>query len=195
MVENYTHFIIIISGPSGVGKSTITKMILNKYTNIKLSISATTRNPRDGEIEGVSYYFISHDDFDLKVKNEEFFEYARHYGNSYGTLKSEIDKDIKNNDILLDIDWKGKNQVLEKIKDKSEILTIFILPPSIEELEKRLRDRKTDSEEKIKMRLDDVKNTINHAKEYEYTVINDDINKVFNEICSIIDNKRLENKI
>ncbi len=190
----YKHFIIVLSSPSGTGKSTLAKMLLEKYDDIKLSTSATTRKPREGEVEGVDYFFLSQEDFDKRVKNGEFLEYAGVYDKSYGTLKSQVeDKFNSGNDVLLDIDWQGNLLVSEKIKDKSEIIKIFLLPPSIEQLKGRLTGRATDSEEVIAKRMADAKNTITHYKEYDYIVINDDLQKAFQEIEHLINAKRIEN--
>lgn len=190
----YEHFIIILSSPSGTGKSTIAKMLLDKYNNIKLSTSATTRKPREGEVDGFHYYFLSQEDFDKKVANNEFLEYAGVYGKSYGTLKSQVEDKFKaGNDVLLDIDWQGNRLVSEQVKDKSKIIKIFLLPPSVKELENRLNGRGTDSAEVIAKRMADARNTISHYNEYEYVVINDNLDLAFEEICSLIDAKRLAN--
>lgn len=190
----YEHFIIILSSPSGAGKSTLTSMLLEKYSNVKLSISATTRKPRTGEVNGVHYNFIDQEEFDKKVKNDEFLEYAGVYEKSYGTLKSQIEeKFATGHDVILDIDWQGNLLVSKKITDSKKIVRIFILPPSINELEQRLRGRGTDSEEVIQKRMADAKNTISHYKEYDFIVINDDVDTAFEEICAIIDSKRIAN--
>lgn len=190
----YKHFLIVLSSPSGAGKSTLTKMLLEKYNNIKLSTSATTRKPREGEIDGFHYYFLSQEEFDKRVANNEFLEYAGVYERSYGTLKSQInEKFAQGNDVLLDIDWQGNRLVSEKIKDKSEIISIFLLPPSIEELSDRLNGRGTDSKEVIEKRMADARNTITHYNEYDYVIINDDLDVAFNELCSLIEAKRIEN--
>jgi guanylate kinase len=188
------HFIIIISSPSGTGKSTLTKMLLEKYGDIKLSVSATTRQPRDGEKHGTHYHFITQSEFDEKVANEEFYEYAGVYEKSYGTLKSEVEKNWSNgNDVLLDIDWQGNLLVQKQLTDKTKLLTIFILPPSIKELRRRLEGRGTDKPEVIEKRMNDAKNTITHYNEYDYVLVNDDLNKCFQKICDLIDGKRNEN--
>lgn len=190
----YEHFLIVLSSPSGTGKSTLTTMLLEKYKNIKLSTSATTRKPREGEIDGFHYYFLTQEDFDKRVANDEFLEYAGVYGKSYGTLKKQIeDKFADGNDVLLDIDWQGNMQVSKKVKDSSKIIKIFLLPPSISELSRRLNDRGTDSQEVINKRMADAKNTISHYNEYDHVIINDDINKAFEELCSLIEAKRIEN--
>ncbi|HSQ97498.1 MAG TPA: guanylate kinase [Rickettsiales bacterium] len=190
----YEHFLIILSSPSGTGKTTLAKMLLDKYNNIKLSTSATTRKPRNGEIDGFHYYFLNQEDFDKKIKNNEFLEYAGVYGSSYGTLKSQIeDKFDEGNDVLLDIDWQGNLSVSKEIKDKSKIVRIFLLPPSVSELENRLNSRGTDSKEVIEKRMADARNTMSHYKEYDYVVVNDSLEVAFEELCGIIDSKRLEN--
>jgi guanylate kinase len=189
------HFIIILSSPSGTGKSTLTKMLLEKYNDIKLSISATTRHPREGEKHGVHYHFIAQEDFDKKVINNEFFEYAGVYGKSYGTLKNEVEKNWqKSNDVLLDIDWQGNLLVQKQLVNKSKLLTIFILPPSIKELRKRLEGRNTDSQEIIDKRMADAKNTITHYNEYDYVIINDNLEHCFQKICALIEHKRKINR-
>lgn len=190
----YEHFIIILSSPSGTGKSTLTQMLLDKYNNIKLSTSATTRQPREGEIDGFHYYFLTQDEFDKKVANNEFLEYAGVYGKSYGTLKSQVeDKFATGNDVLLDIDWQGNRLVSEQVKDKSKIIRIFLLPPSVKELENRLTSRGTDSAEVIAKRMADARNTISHYNEYDYVIINDSLELAFEELCGLIDAKRLAN--
>lgn len=190
----YEHFIIILSSPSGTGKSTLAKMLLDKYNNIKLSTSATTRKPREGEIDGFHYYFLTQDEFDKKVANNEFLEYAGVYEKSYGTLKSQVeDKFAAGNDVLLDIDWQGNRLVSEQIKDKSKIIRIFLLPPSVKELENRLNGRGTDSAEVIAKRMADARNTISHYNEYDYVIINDSLELAFEELCGLIDAKRLAN--
>ncbi len=169
-------------------------MLLDKYNNIKLSTSATTRKPREGEIDGFHYYFLTQDEFDKKVANNEFLEYAGVYEKSYGTLKSQVeDKFAAGNDVLLDIDWQGNRLVSEQIKDKSKIIRIFLLPPSVKELENRLNGRGTDSAEVIAKRMADARNTISHYNEYDYVIINDSLELAFEELCGLIDAKRLAN--
>ena len=162
----YEHFIIILSSPSGTGKSTLARMSLDKYNNIKLSTSATTRKPREGEVDGFHYYFLTQEEFDKKVANNEFLEYAGVYEKSYGTLKSQVEnKFAEGNDVLLDIDWQGNLSVSKQIQDNSKLLRIFLLPPSVRELENRLSARATDTKDIIEKRMSDAKNTITHYKE------------------------------
>ena len=190
----YEHFLIVLSSPSGTGKSTLAKMLLDKYNNIKLSTSATTRKPREGEVDGFHYYFMTQEEFDKKVANGEFLEYAGVYGKSYGTLKSQVeDKFNQGNDVLLDIDWQGNLEVSKQITDSKKILKIFLLPPSVRELEHRLTSRATDSKEIIEKRMADVKNTISHYNEYDYIIINDNLEIAFEEMCALIEAKRFQN--
>ncbi len=190
----YEHFLIVLSSPSGTGKSTLAKMLLDKYNNIKLSTSATTRKPREGEIDGFHYYFLTQEEFDKRVANDEFLEYAGVYEKSYGTLKSQVEEKFsEGNDVLLDIDWQGNRSVSKKITDKSKIISIFLLPPSVGELERRLNGRGTDSAEVIAKRMSDAKNTISHYNEYDYVIVNDNLDVAFEELCGLIEAKRLSN--
>lgn len=193
MIIPYTNFVIVLSSPSGAGKSTITKKLLETDGRITLSVSATTREPREGEEDGVHYYFLTKDTFKEEVEKNNFVEHAEVFGNYYGTLKSEIDsKFADKKDIILDIDWQGARQVSDQL-DSKRLIRIFILPPSIKELESRLRNRGTDSEETIQKRMEQAKNEISHFNEYDYIVVNDDIEETFRQVRSIIDTKRLQN--
>lgn len=193
MMIPYSNFIIILSSPSGAGKSTITKKLLETDENIKLSVSATTREPRDGEEDGKHYYFLSKDTFKEEIEKDNFVEYAEVFGNYYGTLKREVEsKFADNKDIILDIDWQGARQVSDQL-DVKRLLRIFILPPSIKELENRLRSRGTDSEEVITKRMEKARDEISHFNEYDYIVVNDNIEEVFEQVKSIIYAKRLQN--
>ena len=189
----YDNFTIIISSPSGAGKSTMIKKLLEWDENIVLSVSATTREPREGEIDGVHYHFISKENFEEEIEKNNFVEYAKVFDNYYGTLKREIDSKFKDGkDIILDIDWQGARNVSDQM-DVKRLVRIFILPPSIVELENRLRARGTDSEEVIEKRMAKAKNEISHFNEYDFIVVNDDIEKAFEEIKSIIITKRKQN--
>lgn len=189
----YDNFTIVISSPSGAGKSTMIKKLLEWDKNIVLSVSATTREPRDGEIDGVHYHFISKDSFEEEIEKNNFVEYAKVFDNYYGTLKREIDSKFKDGkDIVLDIDWQGARSVSDQM-DVKRLVRIFILPPTIAELENRLRTRGTDSEETIKKRMAKAKDEISHFNEYDFIVVNDDIEKAFEEIKSIIITKRKQN--
>ncbi len=193
MMIPYSNFIIILSSPSGAGKSTITKKLLETDENIKLSVSATTREPRDGEEDGKHYYFLSKDTFKEEIEKDNFVEYAEVFGNYYGTLKREVEsKFADNKDIILDIDWQGARQVSDQL-DVKRLLRIFILPPSIKELENRLRSRGTDSEEVITKRMEKARDEISHFNEYDYIVVNDNIEEAFEQVKSIIYAKRLQN--
>lgn len=189
----YDNFTIIISSPSGAGKSTMIKKLLEWDENIVLSVSATTREPREGEVDGIHYHFISKENFEEEIEKNNFVEYAKVFDNYYGTLKREIDSKFKDGkDIILDIDWQGARSVSDQM-DVKRLIRIFILPPTIAELENRLRTRGTDSEETIKKRMAKAKDEISHFNEYDFIVVNDDIDKAFEEIKSIIIAKRLQN--
>jgi len=177
--------LIIISAPSGSGKGTVIHRILKLKPDIVFSVSATTRAPRPGEVEGVSYRFVTRERFEEMIENDDFLEYAEYVGEFYGTPKKPIYEGLEaGKDVLLDIEIKGAGQVLEKIPDA---LTIFILPPDMEELERRLRGRGTDSEEKLSARLERACQELEESNIYKYTVINDRVPRVTGEILSIIE--------
>ena len=176
--------LFILSAPSGTGKSSLIKHLIKSEKNIELSVSATTRPPRDGEINAEHYFFISKEEFDdLKNKNA-FLEHATVYNHQYGTLRSYVEKKINANiNLILDIDTQG----FEQIKESNIVSTsIFILPPSIIELEKRLIERNLDSNDVIKLRLENAKKELDIAYEYDCIVLNDDFNRAFEALKSII---------
>ena len=186
MAQSNNGFLIILSAPSGAGKTTILKALLKKdISEFCYSISATTRLQRDQEVDGRDYYFISFDEFQRKIKNQEFIEYASVHGHFYGTPQKDIDNWIKKNKIILmDIDVQGGISVKQKMGNQAVL--IFIKPPSLEILEKRLRARNTDSQEVIRKRLLAAKDELKVSKEYDHVVINRDIETTIREVLQII---------
>lgn len=175
--------LFIISGSSGVGKGTVIKELLKKTENLSLSVSSTTRKPREGEIHGKNYYFLSKEEFDTSVQNDEFLEWAEFGTNRYGTSKKAVEELLdKGVNVLLEIEVQGALQVKKKIP---EAVLIFILPPSREELEKRLRGRGTESEEAILKRLDAIEFEAKESEKYDYKVVNDIVEHAVSEILSI----------
>ncbi|MCD7878650.1 MAG: guanylate kinase [Candidatus Gastranaerophilales bacterium] len=179
--------LFIISGCSGVGKGTLLKLFLENHPEIKLSISATTRNPREGEIDGINYFFISKEEFEKAAQNGEFLEWAEFSGNYYGTKKNYIEKTLaKGIDIILEIEVKGANQVKSKMPDA---VTIFIMPPSINTLETRLRGRHTEDESAIQLRLKEAEREIEAGKKFDYIVVNDNLETALNNLEKIFNSK------
>ena len=177
--------ILILSSPSGAGKTTLAKKIADKDNNFKVSVSYTTRAPRPNEINGVDYNFVSIEEFQKLSNQNKFLEQAKVFGNYYGTLKGPIEQDLlKGKDYLFDIDWQGTEQV-KKIMP-SDIVPIFILPPSIEHLEDRLKKREERNKELIEQRMKMARGEITHWKDYKYIVVNEDIDNCFNQINQII---------
>lgn len=184
MSTNSKAKLLVISGSSGVGKGTVIKSLLGKCSNINLSISCTTRKPRPGEIDGVNYFFLSKDEFQESIDNNDFLEWAEFSENFYGTRKSYIEKCLNNNqNVLLEIETQGALQVKAKMP---EAVLIFIAPPSIKELEARLRGRHTETEEAIQKRLNFVKLEMENSKKYDYIVVNDTVENAANKIIEII---------
>ena len=176
--------IIIISSPSGAGKTTLCKLLLKKMRNINLSISYTSRNKRLNEINGKDYFFVTKEKFNHLKNNNFFIETAINFGNFYGSPYKNL-KVLKKNQILFDIDWKGARKIRKKI-DKKDIIDFFILPPSIKELKKRLVKRGRDKKDEIDLRLSYAIKEISHYKEYSYVLINQNVQQTVNEISSII---------
>ena len=188
--------LIILSGPSGVGKGTVRKHIMrDKSLAISYSISMTTREPRNKERDGVEYYFVTKEEFQKHIDENDFLEWAEFVGNRYGTPKSKIEE-LRNQGIhvLLEIEIKGATQVLDKLKDDDKVVSIFLMPPSLRDLENRIRRRKTESEELIQARLKKGESEMKYASNYQYVVVNDKIKRSANEIISIIKNKISESE-
>ncbi len=183
-------FVLVISSPSGAGKTTICKKIIEDVDGIDLSVSVTTRQKRKGEINGKDYFFRSDKEFKTLEKNEEFLENANVFGFSYGTLKKEVVSKIeKGIDIIVDIDWQGTRQIQKYIPN--DIVKVFILPPSIKELENRLGKRASEDKENFLKRMSEARKEISHYIEYDFVIINNEIEKAVSQIKSILFSERL----
>ncbi len=182
--------LIIMSGPSGVGKGTIRKALMNDTSlNLAYSISMTTRPKRNGEINGVDYYFVSHEEFEQNIRKDKLLEWAEFVGNKYGTPAREVERlRALGKNVILEIEVNGAKQVIDKFKDDQKLITIFIIPPSLEELENRIRARSTESNEVIEKRLNKARNEMKLKKHYQYIILNDDPNRAALEIANIIKN-------
>ena len=175
----------VLSSPSGAGKTTLTKKLAKNNTNFTISISFTTRKPRPSEINGKDYCFVNKKEFDSLIQGNNFFEYARIFDNYYGTLKKPVLKLLSlGKDVLFDIDWQGTQQ-LKKIKDLS-LVTFFILPPNIQVLKNRLLNRHQSQKKLIEQRMNKFNEEIIHWNEYNYVVVNDDLEMCYNKILNII---------
>ena len=194
MITDETNKIIIISSPSGAGKTTICKYLIKKMNNVDLSVSYTTRNKRNNEIEGKDYYFTSKEKF-IELKRKNFFiETAKIFDNYYASPYININfTSKKNKHILFDIDWHGARNLRNKF-NKNRILDFFILPPNIKELKKRLIKRGRDNRKEIKLRLSLAMKEIKHYKEYKYILINENVQQTVNNIINIIDHNLLIDK-
>ncbi|WP_300360443.1 guanylate kinase [uncultured Pseudoalteromonas sp.] len=184
--------LFILSAPSGAGKSSLIGALLKKHSDMKVSVSHTTRSPRPGEENGVHYHFVSVDEFKALIEKNDFFEWAQVFDNYYGTSKQAIESQLAAGiDVFLDIDWQGAQQIRKLVDD---VETIFILPPSKEELESRLNNRGQDSAEVIAGRMAKAQSETSHYNEYDYVVVNDDFDTALTEIETIVMAKRLSLK-
>ncbi|MBR6663776.1 MAG: guanylate kinase [Alphaproteobacteria bacterium] len=182
----------IIEAPSGTGKGTVIKELLKNDSNIKFSVSVTTRPPREGEVEGVDYYFVSNEQYDEFLAQDAFYEYVdSQYGSRYGTLRSEVDSFINvGQDVMFDMDWAGARQMKEKAG--SDVVTIYLLPPSIKELRQRLENRGTDSKEVIEQRMGIILDKMSHWDEFDYVIVNVDLQETVTKIQKIISGERMK---
>lgn len=180
----------ILSSPSGAGKTTIARHLLAEEDNLRMSVSVTTRPRREGEVEGRDYYFVERDAFDAMVAGDAFLEWAEVFGNRYGTPRAHIEQGLaKGEDFLFDVDWQGAQQLSQRAG--ADVVSVFLLPPSIEELERRLRDRGTDDENVIASRMARARDEISHWDGYDYVVINDDLEVCFSRVQTILHAERL----
>ena len=178
------NILVILSSPSGVGKTTLTKKIQQKYQSFKISVSHTTRLPRSNEVDGVDYHFISKEKFEKLIQEKKFYEYAKIFENYYGTLKDSVDKTIKKNDILFDIDWQGTKQ-LSKFKNLN-LIKIFLIPESKKELKNRLIKRNQNTKSEIKKRFESFDKDIINWNDYDFILINKSLEVCFKQIETII---------
>ena len=180
----------ILSSPSGAGKTTIARKLLDEDDEIAMSVSVTTRPMRPGEVDGKDYYFVSQAEFDRMVEESAFYEWAHVFGNSYGTPKAQIRAGLKEGrDFLFDIDWQGTQQLYQKAE--TDVVRVFILPPSLDELHRRLTGRGTDSAEVIASRMARAQAEISHWDGYDYVVVNDDIDGCFAKVVEILAAERM----
>lgn len=182
--------LVVLSGPSGAGKDTVLNNLLAKNKNIRISTSATTRSPREGEVDGEDYYFISNEEFVQLISKDGMLEYAEYCGNYYGTPYDQVESWLcKGRDVVLEIEVKGGAQVMKRCPDA---VSIFIIPPSLKELEMRLKNRATEPDKIIEKRLNIAREEINAAKDYNYIVVNDTVEQCANDICNIIVSEKMK---
>jgi guanylate kinase len=182
---------LVLSSPSGAGKTTLSRKLLEADPGVELSVSVTTRSPRANEVDGRDYHFIDRAQFAAMVKNDELLESAEVFGNWYGTPRAPVETAMAvGRDVLFDIDWQGTQQLREKVR--GDMASIFVLPPSIPELERRLRVRAQDLDRVIKERMAKAGQELSHWAEYDYVIVNDDIERAFAQVCAILAVERLK---
>ncbi|MET3332673.1 MULTISPECIES: guanylate kinase [Bradyrhizobium] len=181
----------VLSSPSGAGKTTLSRLLIDRMSGLKMSVSATTRPMRPGEVNGKDYLFVDKPRFEAMVKGDELLEWATVFDNSYGTPRSPVEAALSSGqDVLFDIDWQGTQQLREKAR--ADVVSVFILPPSAGDLEKRLHSRAQDSDEVIRKRMSRASHEMSHWAEYDYIVINHDVDEAFAEVQSILKAERLK---
>ena len=184
MSHDVNNIMLILSSPSGAGKTTLTKKIQQKYQSFKISVSHTTRKPRPNEVDGVDYNFVSIEKFKELIAQDKFYEYAKIFGNYYGTLKENVDNLFKTNDIIFDIDWQGTKQ-LSKF-DNLNLIKIYLLPPNKDELKDRLISRNQDSPQEVERRFKAFDEDVKNWKDYDYVLINKNLENCYKQIEKII---------
>lgn len=181
----------VLSSPSGAGKTTITRALLKNNPGLVISISATTRQRRPGEVDGQDYYFVDISQFNQMVENGEMLEHAKVFSNYYGTPRLPVEEALsRGQDVIFDIDWQGTQQLREQ--RESDLVTLFILPPNAKELERRLRSRAQDTEETIRHRMDKASDEMTHFSEYDYVIINNNVELAIQNAQMILDAERLK---
>lgn len=184
---------LVLSSPSGAGKTTLSRRLLESDTEIDMSVSATTRKPRPGEVDGKDYYFLSTEDFGIMRNRGEFLEHAKVFGNYYGTPRKPVEEALaRGHDVLFDIDWQGTQQLDETAPE--DLVKVFILPPSAQDLEKRLEKRAQDPADVVAARMAKASDEISHYQEYDYIIINENIDKAFMELQAILRAERLKRR-
>ena len=186
MISEEEKILVILSSPSGVGKTTLTKKIQQKYNNFKISVSHTTRSPRSNEVDGVDYHFVSNEKFKKLINENKFYEYAKIYENYYGTLKENVDRTIKNNDIIFDIDWQGTKK-LSKF-DNLNLIKIYLITNNKNELKKRLLKRNQNTSIEVENRFNSFDEDVKHWNDYDFIIINKNLEICFKQIEEIINN-------
>ena len=193
MKANRRGIMVVLSSPSGAGKTTLTRMLLKENPDMAMSVSATTRQPRPGEKDGEDYYFISKNKFTDMVDDDAFLEYAKVFDNFYGTPRAPVEQALGDGrDVVFDIDWQGAQQLTQAAAD--DLVKIFILPPNMVELEKRLRTRAQDSDEVIAKRMSKSENEISHWPEYDYVIVNEDVDVAMEELRMIVASERMRRR-
>ena len=184
---------LVLSSPSGAGKTTLSRRLLDADREIDMSVSATTRKPRPGEVDGKDYFFLSTEDFGIMRNKGEFLESAKVFGNYYGTPRKPVEEALsQGRDILFDIDWQGTQQLDESAPE--DLVKVFILPPSAQELEKRLERRAQDPADVVAARMEKASDEISHYQEYEYIIVNDDADRAFAALLAILRAERLKRR-
>ena len=182
---------LVLSSPSGAGKTTLSRRLLAEHAGVELSISVTTRQRRLSEVDGSDYHFIDRERYDAMVKNDELLEHAEVFGNCYGTPRKPVEAALADGrDVLFDIDWQGTEQLISKVRE--DLVTVFVLPPSLTELERRLKRRAEDSDDTIRDRMAKATEEISHYGDYDYIVINYDLEQAFGDVKAILAAERLK---